>query len=165
MSDSDIEIITLRDSAAGEEWDRITRFLHSLNEERYTFALEEDELSRSSMMKVAVGSDGSWIGMSGWRRRWWGSVFFLVVHRDHQRMGLGKKLTLELVKEVPSRMLLMLSVDRSNTRARKLYTDAGFVTIKRGKNQAFMAFKNPLFSILELPLRIGFLLRSLVNPG
>ena len=165
MSESEVKLVTYRGDEPEGQWENIIRFLHTLNEERYTFALGEEELSKSKMMKVAISENGGWIALSGWRHRWWGGVFYLVVHRDHQRQGLGKKLTLDLVKEVPKGMLLLLSVDRSNTRARKLYTDAGFVTLKRGKNHAFMAYRTPLFSLLELPLRLGFLLRSFLRPS
>jgi len=165
VSESGLEILDFHGPEILGKRESIARFLLSLREERYSFALEEEDLARSKRMLIAIDDDGNWIALVGWRQRWWGGVFFLVVHRDHQRQGLGKRLTHELVERVPKGMLLLLSVDRSNTRARKLYTDAGFATLKRGKQHAFMALRNTAFFWLGAPLRIGFLLRSLWNQG
>jgi len=155
-----LDIQVLEANQLQENREAITRFVLSLQEERYTFALEVEDLIGSQCMLVARDHGGHWAGLSGWRPRWWGGVFYLVVHRDHQRQGLGKQLTFELARRVPKRMLLLLSVDRSNTRARKLYEDAGFVTLKRGKHHAYMAYRNHAYFYWGVVLRLVMLFRA-----
>lgn len=163
MSQEDVVLTFLEGDAVQEHRDKMSHFLLSLNEERFTFALEEEQLLSSQAVMVAANSSGDWLGMAGWRPNWWGGVFFLVVRKDYQRLGIGKRLTLGLVAKVHHGMLLLLSVDRSNTRARKLYTDAGFHTLKRGKSHAFMVLGNRAYTLFGLPLKFAFLIRSLLG--
>jgi ribosomal protein S18 acetylase RimI-like enzyme len=156
-------IIPLDRRQVVREQDALRRFLLSLQEERYTFGLCEDALLRAEALHVLMDSGGHWVGLGGWRRQWGVRVFFLVIHRDQQRQGLGKRLTRSVVATLPPWALLLLQVARGNTQARKLYADAGFVTLYRGKMDVLMAYRNTAYHLSRPVLLLIVRLRAIMR--
>lgn len=122
----------------------------SLTEEKHTFGLSPDQVMQAHRLWLMKDERGEVIALSGWRVKGWVWRYFIIVHRDHQSRGLGKELTQLALSEQRPHRLLLLSVLRSNTRARKLYDRLGFLPVYRGSPDLYMVYDST-FSRLAKP--------------
>lgn len=154
------EIVELKRKEVLEQREAIYRFMNSLKEEKTTFGLSYEKVMSSSCLSVVVHSDGSWLGMAGYRKAGLVAMFFLVVHRDTQSLGLGRRLTATVLKKFNPWELMLLTVTRSNLNARRLYDAFGFQTMQKGRQDVVMALGNPIMRLIKPLLWLALHLRG-----
>ena len=163
MSDVVYEIVALNHKEVLEHRETIYRFMNSLQDEKTTFGLNYEKVMSSFRLSVVVHTDGHWLGMAGYRKVGMVSLFFLVVHRDAQSLGLGRKLTAAVLKNFHPWQLMLLTVTRSNLKARRLYDVFGFQTLKRGREDVIMALGNPIMRLIKPLLWLALNVRGWLN--
>ena len=133
--------------------DSVLKFLYSLTTEQESFLLNQEQVLKALELFIIKDLDGQKIiGLAGIRPQKFYGLLFLVVHKDFQGMGLGKKLLLAVLETVPRNKLLLLTVHRSNVKARKLYKTNHFLTMHRHKILAYMIYGNRIGRILKWPM-------------
>ena len=141
--------------------EELQRFVHSLKEEKLTFSLDYEQILGAEELCVGVDDSGHWCGLGGYRLKWGIGIFFLVIHRDMQNKGLGKQLTSEILANFPRKKILLLSVSRSNTAARRLYDGLGFKTINRTSQYVIMGLNRDYFPIVKPLLKVVLGLKNM----
>ena len=157
----EIQIHHFNNSEVQAHREELQRFIHSLKEEKLTFSLDYEQILSAKELCVGTDELGNWLGLGGYRLKWGVGIFFLVIHRDMQNKGLGKQLTLEVLKNFPRWRILLLSVSRSNAAARRLYDGAGFKTLHRTSMHVIMGLKQGLFPLVKPILVAIFRLKHL----
>jgi ribosomal protein S18 acetylase RimI-like enzyme len=134
--------------------------MNSLKDEKTTFSLNYEKVMASAHLSVISNDKGEWLGMAGYRKIGMVSLFFLVVHRDAQNLGLGRKLTAMVLNRVYPWQLMLLTVTRSNLKARRLYDAFGFHTLQRGREDVVMALSNSIMRLTKPLLWLALNLRG-----
>jgi ribosomal protein S18 acetylase RimI-like enzyme len=145
----DVEIVRMGRKEVLAHQEHIYKFMNSLRDEKNTFSLSFEKVMSSLEMSVVKGADGRWLGMAGYRRESIFAIFFLVVHRDAQSMGLGRRLMISVLRHFPMWRMMLLNVTRSNLKARRLYDAYGFEVLHRGTQDVSMAFMNPMMKLCK----------------
>ena len=87
----------------------------------------------------------------------------MVVHRSFQGKGIGRKLTRACLREASWSDILMLSVMRSNMRARRIYKSENFSTLHHGRLSVYMLHNHGLGRLLKVPIVMLLILRGLLT--
>lgn len=153
-----IEVLTSPLSA--EQRAELTRFFCTLNREQELFQLRLEQILEANRFSLLWAEDGHIVGIAGLRPkgRFW--IFFLVVAQAHQSKGLGKKLTQHLMQTCLPHEIVLLTVLRSNLKARMLYKSTDFNTINRFKSSATMLYGNKAGRRYRWPITCLILLRN-----
>jgi ribosomal protein S18 acetylase RimI-like enzyme len=143
------QIIKFNRAEVLERFDEIQRFMHSLQEEKLTFALQSEQLLEAHCLAVAMDVQGKWLGVAGYRFKYGIGLFFLVIHREAQSKGLGKQLAQQVLAAYSPWKLMLLTVTRSNDHARRLYDGVGFKTLNRTRLFVVMGLNRGIFKLLQ----------------
>lgn len=159
VAETDIIHLTREDIVREEA--SIYRFINSLKEERTTFGLSFEKIMTAFYLVVVKDkATGQWLGLSGYRQKGLIAIFFLVIHRDAQGLGLGRRLTATVLRKFSPWQLMLLSVTRSNLKARRLYDAFGFETLQRGRQDVIMALGNPMLRFVKPMVWLGLNLKT-----
>ena len=144
--------------------DAILKFLYALTVEQDSFLLTQDQVLKARELFILRDAQNQKVlGLGGIRPQKYYGLFFLVVHKDFQGMGLGKKLMESVLDGVDQNRLLLVTVHRSNVKARKLYKTHKFATIHRHRVLAYMVYENKIGRLLKWPVTLVVALHCLFN--
>ncbi len=160
-ANSGARVSVVRPPYAAEVFEEVKRFYYSLGPEFDIFHLALDQIFESKILGLLWSRDGRVAGVAGVRARYGVWMFFMVMRADHQGQGHGRNLTRTVMGGVPPTRLVLLTVQRSNMKARKLYKSSGFVTINRHKGQVTMLYNRGIGPWLRLPLIVAVFARNL----
>jgi len=139
---------------------QITKFYFTLTQEQDSFTLSLEQIQESSQLVLLYNEDEEIVGVAGLRKMFLHSRYFMVVHKDYQGKGYGKKIISKILTAYPKRSLLLLSVGRSNLNARRLYNTVDFKTIYRHKTMAFMLYNNKSGQWFRWPVLLFIFIKS-----
>lgn len=154
------KIVKIRAPFSQEEQDLVTRFYFSLSSEQELFNLPLEHIMSANRLAMLFHEDRV-VGIAGIRSVSKIGLYFMAVHRDFHGKGLGKKLMDDALSMIGPFELLMLTVQRSNVKARRLYKTMDFVTIYRYKIDAIMLYMNTMGRCSKLFVQAALVFRSM----
>jgi len=120
MTQPDLERVNFSDVAQ-----ELQQFYDALKEEKKTFELSFKLIQESHEAWVIRNETKAIAGLSGLRKKWGCSIFYVVVNESEQGKGLGRLLTKKCLEQQHFMMPLLLSVENSNKKAQALYESLG----------------------------------------
>ena len=138
----------------------IMKFYYSLTQEQDSFTLSLEQILDSSQIVLLYNQDNNVVGVAGLRAMFLHSKYFMVVHKDYQGKGYGKKIISQILHNFSKRALLLLSVERSNINARRLYNTVDFKIIYRHKTNAIMLYNNKAGQWFRWPIMLLLFIKS-----
>ena len=140
-------------------------FLGKLDIEKEIFNLNKERVMKSELLVAAFDGDEI-IGLAGLERKYGFARDYILVRKDYQGKGLGKRFFLKLVAEAKENKynIIMAIIDGVNIGALKLDRAAGYRRVGKREN-LFYSFK-PLsargFSLYYL-IRLTFPILNVVD--
>lgn len=123
-----LRMLNREDSGAAAALDRDTFGAEAWSQELFT-----EELDSRWGLYLGAYADGHLVGMGGIKGDMTGDLMTLAVRPDWRGQGLGRHLCQSLLEKVADRGMaaVLLEVRVSNSVAIDLYTDLGFVQVRR----------------------------------
>lgn len=145
--------------------DSVIKFMYSLTVEQEFLILTQDQVLSSKELFVikSTNEDDKIVGVGGLLEHRFHNLFFMVVNKNYQGIGLGKKLIKDITSTIGTCQLTLLTVHRSNVDSRRLYKTYGFMTIFRHRILATMVYKNKIGRWFKGPLICWIYIKSLFD--
>jgi ribosomal protein S18 acetylase RimI-like enzyme len=121
-----------------EQRDRLMAFYESLESERETFQLPLESILKSHLLYVVEDESGQIKALAGLRKKCCLSVFFVVVKEEFQGHGMGKQLTKTCFNALNLWNPIVLTVERHNKKAQRLYETLGMHVISANQHRVVM---------------------------
>lgn len=136
MTLTNLERLDVSDDIQG-----LQQFYDALSEEKETFELSFELIQESHEAWIVRNEAKEIVGLSGLRKKWGCSIFYVVVNKSEQGKGLGRILTEQCLKNQHFVMPLLLSVENSNKKAQTLYESLGMGKVLCLKSRTIMMQK------------------------
>lgn len=160
MEEHQISIHHIQQPFGEEIQSELMKFFFSLKNEQDAFSLTFEQIQSASQL-FYICKNKEIFGIAGIRRIFFINIYFMVVKEEEQGKGYGKKLMTKVLKELSGK-LIILSVNRANIKARRLYNTLHFDTIFREKYIAYMLYMNTKGKVFKLPAICMLYLKSLL---
>lgn len=140
--------------------EELTQFYNTLSCELDTFLLPLGKILSANLLSILRNEDGNIVGIAGIRPTFIFKLFFILLKKEYQGKGLGGKITTHILSAHNKFTILLLTVEKDNIKAKKIYLRHGFTIINQYKNIITMVHNQGSGRIFKWPLTLIVMLKN-----